>query len=65
MIPDYTKRAIAKYNSKFDAVSVKLPKGTAERIRQETGQSVNAFINKLVADALGDAGADQPEKFQN
>jgi hypothetical protein len=36
---------------KFDRVSVTLPKGTKERITA-TGESVNGFINRLVAEAL-------------
>lgn len=40
----------------FDRISVTLPKGTKERITA-TGESVNGFINKLVAAAL-----DQQEK---
>ena len=35
----------------FDRVSVTLPKGTKERIAA-TGESVNGFINRLVAEAL-------------
>ena len=30
--PDYTRRAIDKYNAQFDIVSVKLPAGTKERM---------------------------------
>lgn len=40
----------------FDRISVTLPKGTKERITA-TGESVNGFINRLVAAAL-----DQQEK---
>lgn len=50
-VPEYTRRAQERYAQKFDNVSVKLPKGTAEKIR-ETGESVNAFINRLVAAEL-------------
>ena len=35
----------------FDRVSVTLPKGTKERITA-TGESLNGFINRLVAEAL-------------
>lgn len=45
---DYTKKAINKYNAKFDRVAVNLPKGTKERIKEAGGKSANDFINKVV-----------------
>lgn len=39
----------------FDRVSVTLPKGTKERIK-ETGQSVNSFINNVVKKELDKKG---------
>lgn len=30
---DYTRRAIEKYNAKFDRIIANLPKGTKERIK--------------------------------
>lgn len=50
--PEYTKRAINKYNDKFDRIAVNLPKGTKDRIYRLTGESCNAYISKLVTDAL-------------
>lgn len=47
-VPEYTKRAVKKYDSKFDKVLVRLPYGTAEIIRSEIGISCNAYINQLV-----------------
>jgi hypothetical protein len=32
-VPDYTLRAIKKYNEKFDIFTDKLPAGTKERMR--------------------------------
>lgn len=46
--PEYTKKAIQNYNSKFDRVAVNLPKGTKERIKELTGKSCNAYISELV-----------------
>lgn len=46
--PEYTKRAINKYNSKFDRIQVNLPKGTKEKIKELTGLSGNAYISNLV-----------------
>lgn len=50
--PEYTKRAIANYNAKFDRFTVSFQKGTKERIKQLTGKSANAFINELVQKEL-------------
>ena len=44
---DYTKKAIKKYNAKFDRVAVNLPKGTKERIKSK-GESINGYITRLV-----------------
>lgn len=46
--PEYTKKAIQKYNDKFDRVAVNLPKGTKEKIKQLTGMSCNKYISGLV-----------------
>lgn len=45
--PEYTRKAIKNYQSKFDRVNINLDAGTAERIRA-TGESVNGFIRRLV-----------------
>ena len=47
-----TKRAINKYNKKFDRIAVNLPIGTKKRIRELTGKSCNAFISALVLKEL-------------
>lgn len=46
--PEYTKKAINKYNSKFDRIAVNLPIGTKGRIKELTGKSCNAYISELV-----------------
>ncbi len=46
--PEYTRKAIDKYMSEKDKATVILPKGTKDKIRELTGESVNAFINRLV-----------------
>ena len=46
--PEYTKKAINKYNSKFDRIAVNLPIGTKDRIKEITGKSCNAYISALV-----------------
>ena len=46
--PEYTKKAIQRYNDKFDRVAVNLPKGTKEKIKELTGLSCNKYISDLV-----------------
>lgn len=45
------KRQNEYIKNSFDRVSVTLPKGTKERITA-TGESINGFINRVVAAAL-------------
>lgn len=46
------QRATEKYDKKaYDRILVKFPKGTKERI-QASGETVNGFINRAVADKL-------------
>lgn len=46
--PDYTRKAIDKYNSKFDRFTVNLPKGYKEIIKEKIGLSCSAYINELI-----------------
>ena len=46
--PEYTKKAINNYNSKFDRIAVNLPIGTKDKIKELTGKSCNAYISALV-----------------
>ena len=41
------KRQNEYIKNSFDRVSITLPKGTKERIK-ETGESINGFINRVV-----------------
>ena len=50
--PEYVLRAQRKYNEKFENAGCKLPLGTKERIRNVTDESINQFINRLVAAEL-------------
>lgn len=61
-VPKYIKDAQNKYNSKFDLVQVKLPKGTKDRIKSVSDKSLNAFIRDLVLEKL--EYFDQRESFQ-
>lgn len=46
-VPEYSLRAINKYNAKFDRLTVNLPIGTKERIQTLTGKSCNAYLSEL------------------
>ena len=50
--PEYTKKAIQRYNEKFDRVAVNLPKGTKEKIKELTGLSCNRYISELVIENI-------------
>ena len=45
---DYVLRAQNNYRNKHDTVSLLLPKGSKEIIREKAGTSVNAYIVALV-----------------
>ena len=51
------KRANAKYNLKaYDRVELKVKKGEKEKIRlfaEQNGESLNAFINRAISEAMG------------
>ena len=50
--PEYSRRAINKYQAGKDKASVLLPLGTKDRIRTLTGESTSGFINRVVAAEL-------------
>lgn len=54
--PEYIRKAVKKYNDKFDKIMVRLPAGYADIIREQIGISGNAYINKLVYDDLNRRG---------
>ena len=57
---DYTRRAIDKYNSKFDRVAANLPKGTKERIKAVAGNlSAGAFVVRATLAELERLEAEQ------
>lgn len=68
-LPDYVKRAKNTYNSKFDLIQLKLPKGTKERIKMIIGEdrSMAAFcVDELLEVIAGyevAASYQQPEDF--
>ena len=58
-ISEARKRANAKYNAKaYDRIELKVTKGKKEKIRlyaEAQGESINAFINLAIAEAMGEA----------
>lgn len=52
------KRQNDYIKNNYDRISVTLPKGTKERIAA-TGESINGFINRLIAEALEQSEEDQ------
>lgn len=57
-ISEARKRANAKYNLKaYDRIELKVSKGKKEKIRlfaQEQGESINSFVNRAIAEAMGE-----------
>ena len=50
----YVLRAQNNYRNKHDTVSLLLPKGAKDLIRENTGKSVNSYIVELVRKDLKD-----------
>lgn len=51
--PEYTRRATANYQAKYDLIQVRFPKGTKERIKEVvTDQSVNDYIVSVIEKEL-------------
>ena len=46
--PEYVLKAIHKYNSKFDRITINLPKGTKDLIIQLTDKSCSQYILDLI-----------------
>lgn len=50
---DYTIKAIRDYQTKFDCFSLRLPKGTKEKIKKKCGgRSMNEYIGHLIEEDL-------------
>ena len=56
-ISEARHRANEKWNAKaYDEIKVRVPKGDKEKIQafaQKKGETVNGFINRLIAEAMG------------
>lgn len=65
--PEYTRRATANYQAKFDLMQIRLPKGTKQRIAETVDKSINDYIVSLVLDDLERIEGKQqesPDKWQ-
>lgn len=45
---DYVRRAQSNYLNKFDRVNLRLPKGSAEIIKEKVGVSINTYLVGLI-----------------
>ena len=50
--PGYTRKAIAKYQAKFDRVNINLPRGLKDQCRTITGESLNGLVVRLLMEVL-------------
>ena len=60
-LPKYVKKAQNNYNSKFDLVQIKLPKGTKEKIRDviKEDDTISGFCLKAVLNAINNGSSTQ------
>lgn len=54
--PDYTKKAVDNYRSKFDIVQLRLPKGTKEKVKNhlKNTENISDYINRLIIQDIND-----------
>ena len=50
--PEYTRRAIANYQAKFDRVNINLEKGLKDRFKELSNESINACVNRLIREEI-------------
>lgn len=48
----YTRKAIEKYQSKFERFTISLPIGSREKIKAVTGKSLNQYFNDLFVEDM-------------
>ncbi len=52
-VPEYTRKAIERYNQTKDHITLSLPKGTKEQIKNKIGnKSLNSYILELIENDL-------------
>jgi len=56
MVTEAEKKAQKKYDSQFDVIRFRVPKGQREKIQEyakEHGESVNQMLNRLINEEMG------------
>ena len=51
-VPEYMTKAIKKYNSKFDRITINLKKGYKEEVRKRTKISISQLINDYLEEFI-------------
>lgn len=62
--PEYTRKAVAKYQSKFDRVNINLPRGLKDQVKAATGESLNGLVVRLLMDELEKNGCSYVEPVE-
>lgn len=60
--PDYTRRAVDKYNSKFDRISANMPRGFRDRVAAVSDSSAAAFVVAAALEKLERLEAEKEKK---
>lgn len=58
---DAQKKAMKKYDDKFDTMTIRFPKGTIELLHEQGVESINAYVNKLIEAEMLKKSADQDD----
>jgi hypothetical protein len=53
--PEYTRRAVARYNAKHDRVNILLPLGMRDRVRALGDESLSHLVTRLLTRYLEEA----------
>lgn len=54
--PNYTRKAVAKYQAKFDRVNLNLPRGLKDQCKRITGESLNGLVVRLLMEVCEENG---------
>ncbi len=49
---DAQRKAMKKYDDKFDTMTIRFPKGTIELLHERGVESINAYVNKLIEEEM-------------
>ncbi len=63
--PEYTRKAVARYQAKFDRVNINLNKGLKDQIKAATGESLNACVVRLLLEELERLGCPYVEPSED